>query len=36
MAKTNYMDDSETKYDEARADKIKVLLKTFVNNFWNN
>lgn len=28
MAKTNYMDDSETKYDEARADKIKMLLKT--------
>jgi N-formylglutamate amidohydrolase len=28
MAKTNYMNDSETKYDEARADKIKVLLKT--------
>mgnify|MGYP006183227389 CR=1 FL=1 len=28
MAKTNYMDDSETIYDEARASKIKMLLKT--------
>jgi hypothetical protein len=33
MAKTNYMNDSETKYDEARADKIKVLLKTLCATF---
>jgi hypothetical protein len=23
----NYMDDSETKYDNARADKMRVVLK---------
>lgn len=27
MAKTNYMDDSETKYDQIRADKMRSLLK---------
>ncbi|MBR06913.1 MAG: N-formylglutamate deformylase [Rickettsiales bacterium] len=27
MAKTNYMDDSETKYDEARAEEIRGILK---------
>lgn len=27
MAKTNYMDDSETKYDETRADKMRHLLQ---------
>ncbi len=27
MAKVNYMDDSETKYDKARADKIREILK---------
>ena len=30
MTKVNYMDDSETKYDKARADKMRNLLqKTF-------
>lgn len=27
MTKVNYMDDSETKYDEARAEKMRTLLK---------
>jgi N-formylglutamate deformylase len=27
MSKVNYMDDSETKYDNARADKMRVVLK---------
>tara|TARA_R110001599_G_scaffold109575_1_gene273149 strand:+ start:10202 stop:10993 length:792 start_codon:yes stop_codon:yes gene_type:complete len=27
MAKTNYMDDSETLYDEARANKMRVILQ---------
>lgn len=32
MAKTNYMDDSETQYDGARANKMRELLKaTFAN-----
>lgn len=28
MTKVNYMDDSETKYDEVRAEKVRSLLKT--------
>ena len=28
MAKVNYMDDSETKYDKARAEKMRTLLKS--------
>jgi N-formylglutamate deformylase len=27
MSKVNYMDDSETKYDNARADKMRIVLK---------
>jgi len=30
MTKVNYMDDSETKYDKGRADKMReILRKTF-------
>lgn len=31
MSKVNYMDDSETKYDEARADKVREVLKKIFN-----
>jgi len=27
MTKINYMDDSETRYDKLRADKIRILLQ---------
>jgi len=27
MAKINYMDDTERKYDEERAEKMQVILK---------
>ncbi len=32
MAKTNYMDDSEVKYDTERAEKIRTLLKNVFQN----
>jgi N-formylglutamate deformylase len=31
MSKVNYMDDSEAKYDEARANKVRVVLKKIFN-----
>lgn len=31
MSKVNYMDDSETKYDEARAEKVREVLKRVFN-----
>jgi N-formylglutamate deformylase len=32
MSKVNYMDDSETRYDKSRAEKIRTLLKTTFEN----
>jgi N-formylglutamate deformylase len=32
MSKVNYMDDTETKYDKKRADRVRELLKRTLNN----